>query len=292
MNHEEILKSILPELSMEEINELTQSIERRASEPVKPTESNEEKEDTAQTQILDFNKIVNSKEAFFSIALRLGEDKRHERIYKRVFDKERDSNTINGYGWDITVNWLNKNLYAQPARSKHFLITAYRTVEIMHLRNRANGIDQWNDERFKDFEKWVFKSLGDLLPPSESQIIDESKSSVIKDSKKAVVSEDDNYILDTGKISKIFKKFNDVIFENMKLVDFLSCFNLSTEPKHPIFKYPNQIKFVYFLVEIGFNERRALERFGIKSFKSQKSRVLKENIPDKVFINQIKSILK
>jgi hypothetical protein len=178
MNHNEILKSILPELTEEEIEELNQSIERKANTAIDPIEIKEEIT-VQEPQRIDFNKMVDNEGAFLSLAYRLGEERRHERVFNRVFDKQRDLNTINGYGWDSTVNWLTNNLHAQPAKSMEFLISVYRTVELMYLRNRANGVDQWNDDRFKDFEKWVFKSLGDLLSPSKNQILDKSKSSTI-----------------------------------------------------------------------------------------------------------------
>lgn len=172
MNKKEILKNILPELSPEEIEKLNQSIDRKNSTLVELIEVKEEAE-TPQPKIIDFNKLVDSEGAFLSLSYRLGEERRHEKVFNRVFDNQRDLDTINGYGWDSTVNWLTNNLHVQPERSMQYLITVYTTVKIMYLRNRANGVDQWNDDRFKEFEKWVFQSLRGLLPPSKNQILED-----------------------------------------------------------------------------------------------------------------------
>lgn len=282
MDHKEILKSIILDLKEDKRKEYT---------AIGPIEIKEEIT-VQEPQIIDFNAEIDSLETFLSSARILGEDKRHERVFNRVFDKHRDLNTINGYGWDVTLNWLNKNLYAQPKNSMRYLITVYRTVEILYLRNRASEVDPWMNERFKEFEKWVFNSLDYLF--FEKQSLKNKSKLNAPINKNISVSLSDEYILglNVEKINKSYNYFNNLLFENISFRDYLDCFNTAIDAQPIKFKYKGQIKFVYFLTRINSNEKIAFERFGIKSFKTQKRRALNENKPDLVFINRIESILK
>ncbi len=107
---------------------------------------------------------------------------------------------------------------------------------------------------------------------------------------KIILTEDDQYILSIESIKKAHDYFNGDLFENMPFSQFMDCFNLSKKPKHPKLKKVKD--FVYFLSEAGLNEKIASERFGVKGYANQKSRLKHLNPPKAVFINQIKSILK
>lgn len=109
--------------------------------------------------------------------------------------------------------------------------------------------------------------------------------------KEVTISETDQYIIDLKKIQKSYVFFNHELFE-MNYLDYVGCFNLSNQtPKHPEFKRGQQIKFIYFLSQIKDIENmhtKALECFGIKNYKQQKSKAK----PDMVFINRVTNILK
>ena len=74
-------------------------------------------------------------------------------------------------------------------------------------------------------------------------------------------------------------------------VYYLSCFDLNADPRHPKFKNNQGINFIYFLSQIKdytVNDKIALDRFGLKNYRSRK---MTAN-PDTVFVNQVRTILK
>lgn len=109
---------------------------------------------------------------------------------------------------------------------------------------------------------------------------------------KGQILETDRYeIIDLGKVLKSYKEFNNNLFE-VNFDDYLACFNLSKpDPTHPIFKFRQQINFVYFLSQIRNVKKMdkiALSRFGIDNYYQQKG---KAN-PNQVFKNRVATIFK
>jgi len=222
---------------------------------------------------------------FYSLLPRVEIDDKARRMYKRVFDRERDIKVINGTGWDLTEVWLIRNIYLPGKNPLEYLMKGYKAIEIQHRKNQAKLYDIWNEDRFKQFEVWVRNTVENILNKTIDNITQTTK-----------IREDDllreTYIIDISKINKSYTLFNKVLFDEMPFIEYLSCFNLDfPEPKHPNFKDNQGVKFVYFLSKIEdlkVNDKIALNRFGLKNYKTRK----RTTNPEAVFINQVATILK
>ncbi|RZJ77716.1 MAG: hypothetical protein EOO47_16010, partial [Flavobacterium sp.] len=102
------------------------------------------------------------------------------------------------------------------------------------------------------------------------------------------ISIEDNFIIDLTKIIASYKKFNNMLFVEMPIGDYLSMWNLNKEPK-PINFLKNQLaKFIYFLEQIPEIKESEALRFGIKNYNQRKKR----HNPNAKLANDIRLILK
>ncbi len=110
---------------------------------------------------------------------------------------------------------------------------------------------------------------------------------------KPTITDEQNFIVEVDKIVASFKAFNKILFKEMRIDDYLNCFDLNSPSlKHPVFIQGKQADFVYFLSQIPkirINDKIAEQHFGIKYYKQQISK-MSNRMP--VFVNQIRAILK
>lgn len=121
-----------------------------------------------------------------------------------------------------------------------------------------------------------------------------NQNETIDKSKEIAVFLEPKYILglNEAQISKSYIYFKDSFKPLLTYKDYLDCFDETQTPKHPkLIKGQNKI-FVYFLCEAGIKGSIAIERFGIKSFDTTKSRNIKINPPSIKIVSDIQSLLK
>jgi hypothetical protein len=226
--------------------------------------------------MMDFSRIETLQQ-FLSATLRIIPDKRAERIYNRIFDRKRDQGTINGTGWDCNEGWLKQNMHSGFVNATEYLLMAYKAVKIAHSQQQAQHYDQWNKDRFIEFEQWVF---------SHFRINQENEKAIIN------LIEDD-FICNIQVIKPSYDYFVslDMFEDEPSLIHYMDCFNNSKTPNHFKFKHGKQIMFVYFLIELSLRIKIIEERFNIKNIGTQKSRLKRENKPSAVFVNKIQSII-
>lgn len=88
--------------------------------------------------MIDYNNInIKTNGDFFSLLPRVEIDDKAKRMYKRIFDKERDlkENLKNITGWELTEQWLIKNIYLPNKSPFEYLMKGFKAVEMQHKSN-------------------------------------------------------------------------------------------------------------------------------------------------------------
>lgn len=205
---------------------------------------------------------------------------------EKYFDKEikAPKSVIYGENAGKYIQDLQNNYFRKLIGNKY---QGWKFVKnSFHNRLTHEEIKGWG------YYSGIVSKLLDYVKEHPASFKDFENADVKTASKKEItISETDQYFIDLKKISESYDFFNNKLFE-MNYIDYVGCFNLSNQnPKHPEFKTGQQIKFVYFLSQIKDIENmhsKALECFGIKNYKQQKSKAK----PDAVFVNRIATILK
>ena len=113
--------------------------------------------------MVDYSRIKNQSD-FYGWKLRVDVDAKANRMYDRVFNREKDLDVINGTGWDVTQVWLIRNVFPPNRSPFEYLMKGMVAIERRHKRNQAILFDHWNENRFNEVMAWFTHQVAIRLP--------------------------------------------------------------------------------------------------------------------------------